>query len=186
MPVIRPDVFRDQPTLTGPAVRLEPLGSKHFDAMWMSVAEPEVRMLTGTHRSFTEAEIRDWLATRQEHHDRADWAIMRQADDAVLGEAVLNDFSAEDESANFRIALLRPEYFGRGYGTEATRLVVGYALDTAGLHRISLQVFDFNPRGQRVYEKCGFVREGVERDVLNWDGQRHDGIRMAILATDPR
>ncbi|HEY2551389.1 MAG TPA: GNAT family protein [Streptosporangiaceae bacterium] len=184
--MIRPDVFRDQPTLTGPAVRLEPLGSKHFDAMWMSVAEPEVRMLTGTHRSFTEAEIRDWLATRQEHHDRADWAIMRQADDAVLGEAVLNDFSAEDESANFRIALLRPEYFGRGYGTEATRLVVGYALDTAGLHRISLQVFDFNPRGQRVYEKCGFVREGVERDVLNWDGQRHDGIRMAILATDPR
>jgi RimJ/RimL family protein N-acetyltransferase len=184
--VLRPDVFRDQPALTGTAVRLEPLGKQHFDALWETHAEPEVLMLTGSHRSFTEAEIRDWVATRQDHHDRADWAIIRREDEAVLGEAVLNDFSADNESANFRIALVRPEYFGRGYGTEATRLVVRYGLDVAGLHRISLQVFDFNPRAQRVYEKCGFVREGVERDVLNWDGQWHDGIRMSILATDPR
>jgi RimJ/RimL family protein N-acetyltransferase len=184
--VIRPDVFRDQPTLLGSTVRLEPVGSQHCDALWESISEPEVLMLTGTHRSFTEAEVRDWVATRQGQHDRADWAIVRREDEAVLGEAVLNEFSADDESANFRIALGKPEYFGRGYGTEATRLVVRYGLDEAGLHRISLQVFDFNPRAQRVYEKCGFIPEGVERDALNWDGEWHDALRMSILATDPR
>jgi hypothetical protein len=47
VPVIRPDVFRDQPTLPGTAVGLEPLGSQHFDVLWETHAEPEVRMLTG-------------------------------------------------------------------------------------------------------------------------------------------
>jgi RimJ/RimL family protein N-acetyltransferase len=104
----------------------------------------------------------------------------------VLGEAVINDLDPANAAANYRIALVGPEVFGRGYGTEATRLVVDYALDVAGLHRLHLQVFDFNPRAQRAYEMCGFVREGVHRDALHCEGGWHDAISMAILATDPR
>jgi RimJ/RimL family protein N-acetyltransferase len=85
---------------------------------------------------------------------------------------------------SFRIALAGPHAFGRGYGTEATRLVLDFAFDTVGLHRVGLEVFDFNPRAQRVYEKCGFVREGVLRDALRWDGRRHDALAMSVLATD--
>ena len=65
-------------------------------------------------------------------------------------------------------------------------LVVDYALDVAGLHRLHLQVLAFNPRAQRAYEKCGFVREGVHRDALHREGAWHDTISMTILATDPR
>jgi RimJ/RimL family protein N-acetyltransferase len=184
--MISPEVFRDQPILTGSRVRLEPLTSRHFDGFWAMANDPEGQRFTGTHRRFTEAEIRQWVATRQDHHDRADWAIVRVEDDMVLGEAVLNDLDVHNASANFRIALAGPHVFGRGYGTEATQLVVDYALDVAGLHRVHLQVFDFNPRAQRVYEKCGFVREGVHRDALHWDGRWYDAITMAILATDPR
>lgn len=76
--------------------------------------------------------------------------------------------------------------YGHGYGTEATRLVINYALDTVGLHRISLTVFAFNPRAQRVYEKCGFQREGVRREVLRWNHAWYDEICMSILNSDPR
>jgi RimJ/RimL family protein N-acetyltransferase len=145
-----------------------------------------VHRLTGSRQPVTEDAARQWLATRQDHHDRADWAIVRRQDDVVLGEVVLNELAEQDASVNFRILLVKPGLFGRGYGTEATRLVVDYALDVAGLHRISLEVYDFNPRAQRVYEKCGFVREGVCRDALYWDGEWHDAIRMSILSTDPR
>ena len=79
-----------------------------------------------------------------------------------------------------------PDVFGRGYGTEATRLVTGYALDQVGLHRLSLEVFDHNPRARRVYESCGFAMEGRLRRALLWDGQRYDALVMAILRTDPR
>ena len=55
---------------------------------------------------------------------------------------------------------------GRDTGPRRLPLVVEYALDVAGLHRVSLEVYDFNPRAQRVYEKCGFTVEGRLRDAL--------------------
>jgi RimJ/RimL family protein N-acetyltransferase len=184
--VISPEIFRDQAVLTGPRVRLELLGSQHYDGLRHMFDDPESARLTGTHRIFSEDAVRHWLATRQDHHDRADWAIVRRADGLVLGEAVLNDLVPGNESVSFRIGLVGAHVFGQGYGTEATALVVDYALDVAGLHRVSLEVYDFNPRAQRVYAKCGFIVEGRHRDALHWDGQWHDAISMAILATDPR
>jgi hypothetical protein len=68
-------------------------------------------------------------------------------------------------SCNFR-TFLGPRGRGRGLGTEATRLIVGYRFEQAHLHRISLHVYTFNVRARRVYEKAGFVTEGVERETL--------------------
>ncbi|AOS61258.1 GNAT family N-acetyltransferase [Actinoalloteichus hymeniacidonis] len=182
----RADVFRDQSTLIGSMVRLEPQTERHFDGIWAMLADEESKKLTGTHRTFTEDEIRNWLRTRADHHDRADWAVVRREDDRVLGEVVLNDLDPDNDSASFRIGLGGPGAIGRGHGTEATRLVLAYAFDVVGLHRLELEVFDFNTRARHVYEKCGFVVEGVRRQALKWDGERHDALVMAVLATDPR
>gem|GEM_PF-4146497 len=46
---------------------------------------------------------------------------------------------------------------------------------------LELEVYDFNPRAIHVYEKAGFVREGVRRDVLLWDGVYQSAIVMSIL-----
>jgi RimJ/RimL family protein N-acetyltransferase len=184
--VITADVFRAQPELTGAQGRLERLGSRHFAGIWSLLTDPEAVRLTGSHGRSTEDQLRRWLATRQDQHDRADWAIVRRADDAVVGEVVLNELDQHNASVNFRIALAGPHVFGRGYGTEATRLVLDYAFEVAGLHRVHLEVYDFNPRAQHVYEKCGFVVEGRHRDALHWEGRWYDAISMAILATDPR
>jgi RimJ/RimL family protein N-acetyltransferase len=80
------------------------------------------------------SKIEAWLATRGEHHDRADWAVVRAQDGTFLGEAVLNEVDLDNDSANYRVWLAGPHVFGQGYGTEITRLVVDYALGTCGLH----------------------------------------------------
>ncbi|NJC21624.1 RimJ/RimL family protein N-acetyltransferase [Arthrobacter pigmenti] len=61
-----------------------------------------------------------------------------------------------------------------------------HAFDVVGVHRIGLEVYAFNPRAQRVYEKCGFRMEGRRRDALYWDGEWIDAIMMGLLAADPR
>lgn len=66
-------------------------------------------------------------------------------------------------------------------GTEASRLILGYGFETLRLHRIELDVYGFNPRAQHVYEKVGFVLEGVKRDAFCFDGQYVDEIPMSIL-----
>ena len=184
--VSRPDLFRDQPVLTGGLVRLEPLTDSVLADYLAGLADPEVRRLTGSHAPLDQARVRQWLTSRADQHDRADWAVLRRRDGAFLGEAVLNDLDPDNASANYRIWLAGQQAFGKGYGTEATRLVVDYAFDVAGLHRLSLGVFDFNPRARRVYEKCGFRLEGRLRHTLRWDGQWHDELVMSVLSTDPR
>ena len=184
--VTAPDVFRDQPVLTGQLVRLMPLTPDVLEDYLAALAEPEVRRLTGALATFDRPKIEAWLATRGGQHDRADWAVVRAKDGTFLGEAVLNEVDLDNDSANYRVWLAGPHVFGQGYGTEITRLVVDYALGTCCLHRVSLGVYDFNPRAQRVYEKCGFRLEGRRQHALCWEGQWHDELLMAILSSDPR
>lgn len=182
--VLPPDLFRDQPVQTGERVRLEPLTEAVLDDYLAMLADPELGRLTGSHATFEPERVREWLASRADQPDRVDWAAVRISDGAFLGESVLNDVDHDNASSNFRIALA-PGFLGQGYGTEITRLTLDHGF-AAGLHRISLTVFAFNPRARRVYEKCGFVVEGRCREVLRWDGAWHDEYVMSVLATDPR
>lgn len=180
------EAFGPTPTLPGDVVTLVPLGPEHFEDYWAMVCEPESLRLTGTHGVPTIRDTRSWLDSRADHRDRADFAILTADTGTFVGEVVLNEFEADDAACSFRILLLGPAIYGRGYGTAATRMVLRYGFDTVGLHRISLEVFDFNPRAERVYEKCGFRREGRKRDALLDGGRWHDAIIMAILETDRR
>jgi RimJ/RimL family protein N-acetyltransferase len=184
--MVAADAFRDQPVLTGDLVHLEPLGPAVLDAYWHMLQDPEGRRLTGTHAEFTQEQTETWLRSRGDQHDRADWAAMAVASGEFVGEVVLNDLDPANESAGFRIGLAGPHVYGRGYGTETTRLVLDHAFGAAGLHRVELEVYAHNPRAQRVYEKCGFRLEGRRRDALLWDGVRYDALLMSVLATDPR
>jgi hypothetical protein len=82
--VIARDAFRDQPTLTGELVRLEPLGPAVLDGYVRLLADPEGRRMTGTHEEFPLESIERWLASRAAQYDRADWA----AHDVRSGEFV--------------------------------------------------------------------------------------------------
>lgn len=179
--VVAPDALRSQPGLSGERVRLEPLTVAVLDDYWRMLQDPELKRLTGTHAEFTREHTERWLRSRHTQHDRADWAVIGKDDGTYLGEAVILDLDAHNETASYRIALAGPHVYGRGYGTEATNLVIDYALNTVGLHRLELEVFEFNTRAIHVYERCGFTHEGRRRDALLWNGQRHDALIMAVL-----
>lgn len=178
--------FTPPDVLSTPRLRLEPLGPEHFEGTWAGLQNPESRRLTGTHATFTRPQIEQWLDGLAERDGRADWAVIQVEDGAHIGEVVLNDYDGDNRSIGFRIALNADNQFGRGYGTEATSAVVGYAFDVIGVHRIGLEVYAFNPRARRVYEKCGFRVEGRQREALYWDGEWVDLILMGMLASDPR
>jgi RimJ/RimL family protein N-acetyltransferase len=73
------------------------------------------------------------------------------------------------------------EYWGKGYGTEAMNLVLRYAFACLNLNRVSLTVFEYNPRAYQSYIKCGFREEGRLRQFMQREGERYDLIYMGIL-----
>ncbi len=174
----------DKPTLVGEYVTLRPISAEDAPAMFASLDDPESTRLTGTQDTFTFEQVERHCARVASAEDRLDYAITRTGDPTYLGEVVLNEIDDRNHSAGFRIALARQELFGHGLGSAAMRLLFDHAFDALNLHRIELEVYDFNPRAIHVYEKMGFVREGVRRDVLLWDGKYHDAIVMGLLAEE--
>jgi len=175
--------FSFKPTLTGQLVVLRAFRDGDVDALLEANDDAESTRLTGTHAEFTEEQVRAFYARRNDQIDRLDLAIEDRTTGACVGEAVLNDWDPDNESCGFRILVLAAGR-DRGLGSEATRLIVGYGFEQLGLHRISLEVYAFNPRARRAYEKAGFVVEGTLRDALLWDGQWVDATVMSILAPD--
>ena len=164
--------------LHGPRVTLRPLAEGDAADMLRAVRDPELRRLTGTHQEFAEADILSWARSRAEAPGRYDWAVVGRDDGGWLGDCALNDIDEDNLSAGYRVAITRP---GEGLGTEVTDLVLAFAFGELGLHRVELEVFDFNVRAQKSYAKSGFVTEGVKREALRWDGRWHDVIMMAAL-----
>ena len=144
--------------------------------------------LTGTQADFTFEQVEAFCERVSQADDRVDYAVALKDDPEMkyIGEAVLNEIDEDNRSASFRIAMQGKAYFGRGYGTEATRLLIDHGFGQLNLHRIELEVYDFNPRAQRVYEKVGFKKEGVRRDVLLWEGRYQSAIVMSILEDEWR
>ncbi|WP_017596103.1 GNAT family N-acetyltransferase [Nocardiopsis potens] len=184
--MIELSALREKPTLTGDRVRLVPLSEEHADDFYASANDEEIRRLTGTHRVFGYEEVREWCAGRAARPDRLDLAILSRPDDRFVGELALLDVDPENESAAYRIALSALEFTGQGIGKEATRLLLRYAFEEVGLHRVWLEVYSFNMRAIAVYRSCGFAVEGRLRDALLWEGRRHDALVMGVLARDFR
>ncbi|MER7517109.1 GNAT family protein [Streptomyces sp. NPDC126499] len=175
--------FSHKPTLTGDLVVLRPVTEDDVPALLPMFEDPEIARLTGCHTGFDEPALRQWYGSRGAQADRLDLAVVERATGRVVGEAVLNEWDPDNESCAFRICFT-PAGIGRGLGTEATRLIVGHAFEAVGLHRVWLEVYAFNPRARRAYEKAGFRAEGTLRGALLWEGERVDATVMAVLAPE--
>jgi RimJ/RimL family protein N-acetyltransferase len=179
-----PTDFSVKPTLAGERVVLRPFVDDDLATFREAMADPEVARLTGSPAGDVDEErLRAWYGSRNSQADRLDLAVVDRATGACVGEVVLNNWDPPNRNCNFR-TLLGAAGRDRGLGTEAVRLIVGHGFERLGLHRISLEVFAFNPRARRVYEKVGFVAEGVLRQVLRDGDGWTDATVMSILAPE--
>ncbi|MET8566697.1 GNAT family protein [Streptomyces sp. NPDC004783] len=173
--------FSVKPVLTGARTVLRPFTARDADVMWEIIGDPEVvRFTYPPALDPTRGRVRDWYGSRGEQPDRLDLAVTDPADGGVLGEVVLYEWDPAARSCTFR-TLIGPRGRGRGIGTEATRLIVGHGFEQLGLHRVQLEVYGDNHRARRVYEKAGFVVEGVRREAEWRDGVWVDEVLMAVL-----
>jgi RimJ/RimL family protein N-acetyltransferase len=122
---------------------------------------------------------REWLERDNDHV--FGFAIRTMADDRLIGDTGIWLESWAHGEAWAGIVIGERTFWGNGYGTEAMQLILRYAFTELNVRRVSLNVFAYNPRAIRSYEKAGFRREGVVRGDCHRDGQRWDSVFMGVL-----
>jgi diamine N-acetyltransferase len=109
-------------------------------------------------------------------YERATWQ--------AVGNTGLRGIDHRNRTAVFGILIGEPTARGKGYGTEATRLMLDYAFTALGLHSVMLTCAEFNPAGLRAYEKAGFREFGRRRQCRWLAGRLWDDVYMDCLASE--
>ena len=171
--------------LEGDAVVLRRHIAANLDAFLRWYSDPEVARLTRYQDGPMRAEeIERFFASRALGPESLSLAIHLRDSNRLIGTCALSQLDHENGSALFHITIGEKDTWGRGHGTEATRLLLDHAFGTLSLHRIGLSVFSFNERAIRSYLSCGFVMEGRAREAIWRDGRWWDEITMSVLHSD--
>lgn len=101
-----------------------------------------------------------------------------------IGLTGLDNIDSAHGTAEFSIVIGEPSAWGKGLGTEVTRLMLAYSFDVLGLYNVWLQVSANNPGAIRAYEKAGFKVIGVRRRSVRIGRELLDDVYMDAVAGD--
>ena len=109
------------------------------------------------------------------------FAIRPLDEDTLLGLLEFDGVDWSNRTTFVSIGIGQAEHRGQGYGADAMRVGLRFAFHELNLHRVCLTVFSYNAPAIALYERLGFAREGVYREHIERDGQRHDMILYGLL-----
>ncbi|WP_315817033.1 GNAT family protein [Paraflavitalea speifideaquila] len=123
-----------------------------------------------------------WFEQYLQNRDKARrFAILDTTSNRMIGTTQLTAIHPINQSAEFSIAIGEKEYWNKGAGQTASRILLQHAFDDLNLHRIYLTVLVRNTRAVHLYEKIGFVHEGILRKSMYKQGVFEDLVMMSLL-----
>jgi RimJ/RimL family protein N-acetyltransferase len=109
------------------------------------------------------------------------FAVVDKESDTHIANVGLYCIEWIGRSAELRIVIGERDFWGRGYGTEATKLTVAYGFEKLNLNSVYLGVNAEHVGAIKAYQNAGFVREGTMRQYIYRNSRYYDAIRMSIL-----
>ncbi len=164
--------------------RVDPASDTDDRYRWMN--DPGVTDTLGMRPGrLSKEEVRKYLELTAASSDSVvEWAIEAFETGAHIGGCTLRGFNHVARSAEIGIAIGEAEYRGRGYGTDAVRLLIQIGFEQFNLNRIWLTANAGNTAGLKAYTKAGFTQEGLLRQYGYINGHYYDTVIMAILRSE--
>jgi len=107
-------------------------------------------------------------------------------DGTVIGDVALQNIDDKNRSCSIGIGIAKIENRGKGYGTEAIKLILEYGVFNVGMERITADTLEINIPSQRALEKLGFVLEGRARKAVYFRGKKYDMLNYSLLVEEWR
>lgn len=174
-------------TLVGEDVELRRHKRRNYPLYARWYADEEVWRLTSwTSAPMKRSAVERLFESREGSGMNDSFAIHRTGEEKPLGVVSLMNISEAHLSAELSVIVGDEGDRERGLGTEAIEVLLRYAFEELGLHRVGLSVFEFNATAISAYEKLGFREEGRLRQALRRDETFYDAILMSLLAPEWR
>ncbi len=140
--------------------------------------------LGATGMAFMPEHEEEWYQKVVQDRGNKTFAIIVRETRQPIGSVSLMNVNHQHRRAEMGIAIGEKTAWGRGYGSEAVRLICDYGFTFLDLHMIYLWHTAFNERGHRAYLKAGFQVAGRLREALSFNGQRYDHVLMDLTRED--
>ncbi len=168
--------------IQGKLINLRPLKESDLDEIMKWINNLEVtKYLSSLIFPVSRLEEEKYLEKMMSKNDEQKNMVIENMERQYIGQISLVHIDWKNRNAELGIVIGNKKDWGKGYGTEAIRMVLDYGFYQMNLNSIYLWVFEYNPRGIRCYEKCGFKKDGTLRKSHFYQGKYHNEILMSIL-----
>lgn len=168
-------------TLKGGKVTLRPIKLDDAARFVKWLKDEEIRkFLSANPKGVNLKKEKEWIGSLTKKKKSEKHFAIDTKENIHIGSLALY-LNLKNKSAALGILIGDKNYWGKGYGAEATRLLLNYGFAKLQLHRIELGVYDYNKRAINLYRKLGFKKEGIKRETVFWKGKFYDLIQMGIL-----
>ena len=157
---------------------LEPVQDNHLYSTWLN--DIEIRRYFSVYPT-SDTRAKERIDNLYKSTGHIIFGVVLKEDNRLIGLVGLKDINLLNQSAEFYVIIGDRNIQGRGYGTEATKLMLRYGFLELNLNRIQTQDMEDNIGGWRADEKAGFKYEGTMREVIARFGKYHNVKVYSIL-----
>jgi UDP-4-amino-4,6-dideoxy-N-acetyl-beta-L-altrosamine N-acetyltransferase len=165
--------------LRGPRTHLRSLTPAETDLILRWRGDPAVATQLFSERPPSRAEHQAFLDRLRETDERVEFAIVL-AGGTPVGTIGLSHIDRKGGSAEYGILIGEESARGKGIAREASEVMLDYAFNVLGLHRVSLRVFADNHAAIALYRRLGFRSDAGGDAVKEKDGVPRQVLGMAI------
>lgn len=164
-------------------VTLRPLEESDVDHIMTWVNDPAIvgNLAAFSGAAFTRDQELDYVRRVRTATNERVFSIFVAEDGRYLGQCGIHQIHDRSKVGRLACIIAQRGDMGRGYGSAAIRALLAHAFDELALHKLWLMIFSHNTRGRGIYERIGFVQEGVLREEYFHEGGWHDMVRMSML-----
>lgn len=145
---------------------------------WLS--DPEVNKFTSRKRMNLKEE-KQWIKGLSKKLKTEKHFAIDMKDKIHIGSIDLRGIDLRDKKCKLGVLIGDKNYWNKGYGSDAIKILLDYGFKKLKLNRIELGVYSYNQRAIKVYNRLGFKLEGVKREDVFYKNKYHNSFVMGIL-----
>lgn len=156
------------------------------NAMLLSlINDPDTEMmLGGSSWPVSEAEQLKWFEHQERSRDVLRCIVALQEDGKAIGTIILSDIDQKNATGHIHIKMAKDGGRGKGYGTDAVNTMVQYAFEELRLNCIYANILSYNEASIKLFERCGFKKDGVLRQRVYKKGKFIDMLAYSKIISD--